>query len=458
MNRIQQYLPLFVKAVQLYYPLDNEILAHFADRLNWKWVTENAQVHWNTVLLEKYRDWIHWHCLGHNNIVFTDEILDCFHECLNWSLISANTLYFVANDEYLRPHPQFYSSQAVFNKGPEWIQLNRYPTLNCSLETFLRFEERWDWRGLSQREDLPWSREYLHRLRHRLDGYELSANKRLPWTQELVWEFRDLWDWTVLATNPALPWDDAFLDWFQTQARAFLPEDELVQQLCANSGIPWPLERVRDFIARNEVRACQGLSANPNLPWSMSLLERYQKSWCWSNLTLNAGLPWNIELIERFHDDFEFVDKVPYDAVTLANNHYIPWSIELIEHFNTWRWRDEGLSSNPSLPWSMALIEHFKHKWSWNYLSTNPAICWDEEMVLRFEKEINQPDGRSLWGIYLNLSTRWNWSLLERIDNWSYAKLCERDELPEVSSNQWTFLFAPLLNRERVIQILEQGL
>ena len=45
-----------------------------------------------------------------------------------------------------------------------------------------------------------------------------------------------------------------------------------------------------------------GLTSNESLPWSESLIERYEDKWNWEWLSINESLPWSEALIERYKD------------------------------------------------------------------------------------------------------------------------------------------------------------
>jgi len=40
--------------------------------------------------------------------------------------------------------------------------------------------------------------------------------------------------------------------------------------------------------------------ADPALPWTLELIERFDAGWDWEALSDNAALPWSLDLLERF--------------------------------------------------------------------------------------------------------------------------------------------------------------
>ncbi|MGO1650784.1 MAG: hypothetical protein ACTHXT_15695, partial [Sphingobacterium sp.] len=50
----------------------------------------------------------------------------------------------------------------------------------------------------------------------------------------------------------------------------------------------------------------KALSENPELPWSVELLEHYKDRWDWFYLSDNLGLPWSIELLDDYKDRWDW--------------------------------------------------------------------------------------------------------------------------------------------------------
>ena len=45
-----------------------------------------------------------------------------------------------------------------------------------------------------------------------------------------------------------------------------------------------------------------GLSCNPALNWSSSLINKYKDRWFWYTLSYNEGIPWSLDIINEFYD------------------------------------------------------------------------------------------------------------------------------------------------------------
>ena len=112
------------------------------------------------------------------------------------------------------------------------------------------------------------------------------------------------------------------------------------------------------------------LTDNPNIPWTIDLLEKYQDYWAW--------------------ESYEFAGNYG-----LSSNIYLPWSIELIEKYKEkWFWGE--LSSNPSLPWSLELIKRYDNMWTWDGhyghwgLSMNPSPIVKRILLEDFPERIDK--------------------------------------------------------------------
>ncbi|MEO5607344.1 MAG: hypothetical protein ABIR13_07175 [Polaromonas sp.] len=110
-----------------------------------------------------------------------------------------------------------------------------------------RFEDHWNWHGLSKNTVLPWSLELIEHYEDRWCWTELSKNATLPWSLGLIERFEDRWNWRGLSENEVLPWS---------------------------------LELIERFENRWDWKS---LSENQTLPWSLDLIERFEDHWCWGN-------------------------------------------------------------------------------------------------------------------------------------------------------------------------------
>ena len=84
-----------------------------------------------------------------------------------------------------------------------------------SIELIEKYEDRWDWDGISENQLLPWSIELIEEYKDWWDWDALSENESLPWSVELIEKFKDRWDWNSLSQADFLPWSMDFIERFK---------------------------------------------------------------------------------------------------------------------------------------------------------------------------------------------------------------------------------------------------
>ncbi len=294
----------------------------------------------------------------------------------------------------------------------DWWGLSSNKSLPWSLDFIERFEDNWRWEELSDNESLPWSLELINRFESQWywygDGYinnGISQNKLFLWSLDFIERFEDKWDWDGLSKNEFLPWTLKLIERFDSHWNWMF--------LSQNESLPWTL----DFVKRFEDKwDWEELSKNKVLPWSAIFIEQFRHNWSWKYLSINSGLPWSVELIKRFEHQWHWSGN-GWPNLGLGQNVGLPWSLEFIELFKSeWSWWD--LSRNQSLPWSLELIEKFKDKWSWEQLSWNKALPWSLEFFEVFK------DKWHFEGLSFNQSLPYSLELMERFeDKWDWEKL-----------------------------------
>jgi hypothetical protein len=288
-----------------------------------------------------------------------------------------------------------------------------------------RFEDKWDWIGVSCNTACPWSIELIQRFKDRFhwegifDG-GLTGNARLPWSEGLIETFKDYWDWRRIECELELGDRLMFGTAYDHCATGELSRSE---------ALPWTDELISRYVDRWDWEI---LSSNRSLPWSRALVKRFEEHWHWGRLSSNDRLPWSSAFVLEFghrwdwtillreqqvvwspghveyirkcalaffsgRDDFD-TSVVPL-SVDIVDRHFrddpwgrndfacsatLPWSVELIRrHADYWDW--VTLSANPLLPWSTDLIDEFAELWCWDHLSSNPGLPWSDEFVIRHE-------------------------------------------------------------------------
>ncbi len=101
---------------------------------------------------------------------------------------------------------------------------------------------------------MPWSLALIEKYEDKWDWSGLSRNKALPWTLALIEQYEDKWDWNRLSRNGALPWSLALIEQYKDKWR-------------------WGM---------------WGLSWNQALPWSLALIEQFKDQWYWWRLCNSA--------------------------------------------------------------------------------------------------------------------------------------------------------------------------
>lgn len=112
-------------------------------------------------------------------------------------------------------------------------------------------------------------------------------------------------------------------------------------------------------------------------------------------LTDNPNIPWSLELIEKYKDECAWESYEFAGNLGLSSNHFLPWSEELLDKYiDRWFWGE--LSSNPSLPWSFGLIRKYADRWTWDGhyghwgLSINPSPIVKEILTTYYPERIDR--------------------------------------------------------------------
>jgi hypothetical protein len=261
---------------------------------------------------------------------------------------------------------------------------------------------RLNWTLLSQNENLPWSSEFIASHHDSWNWVELSSNRGLPWTSELIIQYEDYWYWARLSRNESLPWSTQLIDQYENRWDWGTPSDEdfamVYRGLSENEALPWDQNLLDRYIDR---WGWDALSSNSGISWTPEMLERYQ-DFLWVdinpvrrraypdilknttklskedafNIAGDPNIDWSLDMLDRFKSDWFYP--------ALSYNHTLPWSIELIERYkNLWHW--SSLSENSGLPWSVGLIEEYKELWDWSRLSKNSGLPWTAELIERYK-------------------------------------------------------------------------
>ena len=78
--------------ISAYAELPAVIINGYADKLNWKKISQNCEIHWTIDLVKQWEDRLDWDILSGclNEHLFTPEMLDGFINRWNWRILSSN--------------------------------------------------------------------------------------------------------------------------------------------------------------------------------------------------------------------------------------------------------------------------------------------------------------------------------------------------------------------------------
>lgn len=351
------------------------------------------------------------------------------------------------------------SSYRVYYDTPLIEQLSSYPFLH--LQIIELFEDTWDWNSLSSNNGPFWSTELIRRFESKWRWYYLSSNKGINWSIELIKEFEDRWDWesiskneSILITNEILEEFKDYLDWTKISQRKDIQWDSISIEdfsdyfnwlaLSRNESFHWNLKKIEawghkidtalpyytinepqwnksvfDRLLTKSDGAWAYLSGNPNLPWTLELIEEFDWKWDFSELVENPKLPLSKELLLQYP---ELLDGRNWRK--LSKNTVLTWTIDALEAFsNTLDW--SGISLNSKFLWSIDSIKYFEDKWDWASLSRNSSLPWDKQLITHYA------DKWVWWELSRNPSLPWGSELLrEYEDKWIWIQISMNNAIP----------------------------
>ncbi|MAT90249.1 MAG: hypothetical protein CMC35_06110 [Flavobacteriaceae bacterium] len=423
---------IFYGLISRHYPLDEELLYLFEDKLDWYAVSQNIEIKWDETIIEKFSDkWdidaesggyplgkIKWYGLSSN-------------PNLPWSI----DLIKKYKDKFAFSYPAEYSlGELSTNPGLPWL---------CNLIDC--FIDDWDWITLSKSSFLPWSNRFIKQYKDRWDWHSLSVNESLPWSINLICEFQDSWKFEhinemILKSKINITAKEVIKAYFEDRISiknvVYLPLNEKFVDLAIDSWefdwhnfrsfgiLPWSSEVVKKY--RHKFDGKWSFEVNNNFYWSLDLLKEFEHTliwhlfWYnenvdfsidffnefehriefnkdkndpykidWHHLKENKGIIWNVELLDKFYDklkdDQDFWDKLNWGNLNMK------WSDNILDkYYYEWDWR--GLSQNENLCWSEDLIRKYDNNWDWGRLSTNNSIKWNDNLIKDYVHRIYDND------------------------------------------------------------------
>ncbi|WP_231427708.1 DarT ssDNA thymidine ADP-ribosyltransferase family protein [Pedobacter sp. Leaf250] len=325
-------------------------LKKFIDNWDWQILTQNRNINYNRLLLQKYKDenW-DWEYLTEFGGFLTRQKKD--------------------NEKYL---------EQVAKQFPKinFETLSKRLDINIDSNFILSTKDRnWDWQSLSANEKADISNELILELKDKNWYWKaISKRKKIDITNVMLLQLLEKdWDWAHLSENLNLEFDFGFIEktkeknWnWKTVSRhkTFLPTIEILT-LTKDFDLDWA-----------------HLSQHSSLDPTKELLAKFENKWHWKSITKNTKINFDdIDFIERFADKWNWHFICESSKLTLNNQilnqfkKYLDWNL---------------ISSNTNMDFTKKSIQDFKQFWNWTSLKQNKRI---EELLGNYiEDEIeNSP-------------------------------------------------------------------
>lgn len=280
---IEEQPNFFKRLISKSFPFSSSHLSKFSKSLDWKEISENTNIQWNMDDIKNFDKSLDWSVFSQNN-QWTLGTLKEFEEKIDWSSLSLNTKI-------------------------DWQEI---------IEVY---ENKLNWKNLSKNVSFDWSKENIIKYQSKIDWYNLCSNNEVAFDFSILQLFENKIDWNIIATNQGNWWTKEIIEFYKNKLRW---RNLLVY------GTFWNEELIEHF--RKEIENDYGfaqLSENPNVDWTLEILEKYEDELGWGNLAENPGLPWSFELIEKYKENwnwsylgsiawnFEFADKHINDFTTM---------------------------------------------------------------------------------------------------------------------------------------------
>jgi len=273
---IEEQPKFYKKVISKSFPFNSSQLEKLSTSLDWKEVSENSELEWELKDIEKFENDLDWEVFSKNN-EWTLESLKAYEEKINWSSFSLNTKI----------------NWSVFSET---------------------YENRLNWKNISKNESFNWSKENIIKYQSKIDWYNLCTNKKVAFDFSILQLFENKIDWNIIATNQGNWWTKEIIDFYKKKLR---------WRNLVVYGTFWNEELIAYF--EKEIEDDYGfaqLSENPNVEWTLEILEKYRDKLGWGNLAENPSLPWSFELIEKYNDEWNWshLGSIVWN-VEFANKH-----------------------------------------------------------------------------------------------------------------------------------------
>ncbi len=311
-------------------------LQQFEDYWNWQVLSQNKNINYNRLLLQKYKneDW-DWDYLSEFGGFLTEQKRD-----------KSNKKYL---EEVVKQFPKI--KFEILSKRKD-IKIDSGLILSNK-------DKNWDWQGLSENEKAEISNELILELKDKnWDWKALSKRKKIEFSNETLLQLLDRdWDWNYLSENENLDFNAEFIEKTKTKSwswksvsrhKSFVPTVEILT-LTKDFDLDW------EYISQHS-------SLNP----TKEILAKFETKWHWQRITENPQINFDdIGFIERFADKWNWRFICESGKLTLNNEilnkfkEHLEWNL---------------ISSNTNIQFTREIIQEFKQYWNWSRLKENKRV------------------------------------------------------------------------------------
>lgn len=325
-------------------------LQQFEVYWNWQVLSQNKNINYNRLLLQKYKNenW-DWDYLSEFGGFLTEQKRD-----------KSNKKYL---EEVVKQFPKI--KFEILSKRKD-IKIDSGLILSNK-------DKNWDWQGLAENEKAEISNELILELKDKnWDWKALSKRKKIEFSNETLLQLLDRdWDWNYLSENENLDFNAEFIEKTKTKSwswksvsrhKSFVPTVEILN-LTKDFDLDW------EYISQHS-------SLNP----TKEILAKFETKWHWQRITENPQINFDdIGFIERFADKWNWRFICESGNLTLNN--------EILNKFKghlDWNL----ISSNTNVHFTKEIIQKFKQFWNWSNLKANKRV---EELLGSYvTQEINK--------------------------------------------------------------------
>ena len=322
-------------------------LQKFDNNWDWKVLSQNRNINYNRLLLQKYKgenwDWEYLTEFGgfllqqkRDNEKYLEQILKQFQK-IKFDILSKRKDINIDSDLIL----------STKDKNWDWQILSENKKAEISIELILELKNKnWNWKAISQRKKIDFTNEtFIQLLDKDWDWEYLSNDTNIEFNAEFIERTKSKpWNWKNVSRH-----------------KFFVPTIELLS-LTKDFDLDW-----------------EYLSKHSGLNPTKELLAKFENKWDWHSITENPQINFtDIAFIERFADkwNWRFICE---SGKLLLNSQVLNQFKEHLE------W--DLISSNNNIDFTVEIIQEFKPFWNWTALKNNKRV---EELLGNYvNNEIN---------------------------------------------------------------------